>query len=102
MGWGKKIVKAGLAVVTSEECKKQGKNIIGQLLTKIGNKLAESNDNESLRADINELQLSMCELVEHYDTELARLQKKSRRNSILISVLGGVGIVAAIVLAIVL
>ena len=97
MGIGN-VVKAGLAVVATDEVKKQGKNIIGQLLTKIGNKLSESNDNNSLRADIDELQLKVCELAEHYDNELA----KSRRNLILVSIFGGLGIIAAIVLAILL
>ena len=92
MGWGK-VVKAGLAVAT-DEGKKQGKVILGDLLTKLGNKLS---DNNSLRADIDELQSKVCELAEHYDTELA----KSRRRLALVSILSGVGIVAAIVLAIV-
>ena len=92
-------VKVGLTAVATDEVKKQGKNIIGQLLTKIGNKLSDSNDdNNSLRADIDELQTKVCELAEHYDNELA----KSRRNLILVSILGGIGIVAAIVLAIIL
>ena len=93
MGLGS-VVKAGLAVATNEG-KKQGKMILGELLTTLGNKLT---DNNSLRADIDELQSKVCELAEHYDTELA----KSRRRLVLVSILGSIGIVAAIVLAILL
>ncbi len=98
MSWGS-VVKAGLKAVTTDECKKQGKIILGDLLTKIGNKLS---DNNSLRADIDELNSKVYELAEHYDNEIENLKKKSRRNLILVSVLGGIGIIAAIVLAIVL
>ena len=97
MGLGD-IVKAGLKVVTTDECKKLGKNIIGQLFTKIGNKLSDSNDNNGLRADLDELKTKVYELAEHYDTEL----EKSRRNLLLLSILSGIGIITAIVLAIVL
>ena len=93
MGLGN-VVKAGLTAA-KDAGQKQGKVIIGELLTKLGNKLS---DNNSLRADIDELQSKVCELAEHYDNELA----KSRRNLILVSILGGIGIIAAIVLAIVL
>ena len=90
----KNLFKAGLAVAT-DGGKKQGKVIIGELLTQLGNKLS---DNNSLRSDIDELQSKVCELAEHYDNELA----KSRRRLALVSILSGGGIVAAIVLAIVL
>ena len=93
------VAKTGLAVVTSEVVKKQGKIIIGELLTKLSNKLSDHN---SLKADIDELNSKVYELAEYYDNELESLKKKSRRNLILVSVLGGIGIVAAIVLAIVL
>lgn len=75
--------------------KSKEKKIIGEIIHKIGDKLS---DNSSLRADIEELKTKVYELAEYYDNELA----KSRRNLILVSILGGIGIIAAIVLAILL
>ena len=66
-------------------------------------------DNESLRDDLMEVKSKLYELTEYYDEKIedlekqnTNIEKKYRRNFIYLSVFSGIGIVAAILLAILL
>ncbi len=106
----KNIVKSGVSKVAGTAkyvAKNKGTLIIAEILSGIADmhllnsKEGAPNDMEVVKADIAEIKSQLGrlkDLTEHYDNELA----KSRRNLILVSIFGGIGIIAAILLAILL